>query len=141
MMMVKAQPHDFLLVARQFLDELHQPRDALLALELHEWRERFAALVLKFLRLDVNVAVFLFQALERAIAADREKPLRQVPFDGLLLLVVKAHERLLHHVARALDLSHDAHRILQEGALVAFEGALHPGGFFLGFSKHRRGGF
>ena len=92
--------------------------------------------MLKFLRLDVNVAVFLLQDLQRAIAADREKPLREMPLDRLLLLIVQPHESLLHDVPRALDFPDDAHRILKQRTLVAFEGGLDPGGFLLLFTKH-----
>ena len=59
-MMLKAEPHYFLLVPRQLFYEFHQARNALLAFQFVERGQPFTALLLVFLGLYIDVAVFIF---------------------------------------------------------------------------------
>jgi hypothetical protein len=88
---------------------------------------------------DVDVTILGSKNFQGTVAANREQPLGEVPFDGFFFLFVKPHECLLNDIAGTLQIPNDAVRILQEGALIARHRALNPFRFFVsfGFSEHR----
>jgi len=117
--------HDLTLVARESLEDIE------------DLAQRLACVVL-FVEVagDGNLHLFegraaggLSACIERQIAADREQPWRHVFPDALAVLPAQAEKRLLHDIARRVEVAEEPLRIAEQRSLVRLQCFDYPFGF------------
>ena len=122
---LELEVHDFALVGRQRRDGVADPAGG---------RLRVVAFVEvggdgELVRVDGCHANRLLPRIEREIPAHGEQPGREVAFDTFAILPAQPQERLLHDVARRLEVAQQAPRVADQRPLVTLQRLDHPIGF------------
>lgn len=126
MKVLETQAYDFPLIWGEFLHEFHESGDTLLAFHFEGRRRVIGAPRFEFSVLNMNIALLAPKHFKRTIATHREEPLGEMTLYGFLLLLIEAHEGILHDVAGALQISNDTVRVLEEWLFVPLHCSLNP---------------
>ena len=124
---LELEVYDFTLVARKRLEDFQDPSERLARVVLFVEVARHGGLVV----LDGRHlhAPGLLSRVERKVPAHGKQPRRDVTLDSHRILPAKAKKRLLHDVARRLQVAEEPFRIANQRSLVELQRFDHPFGF------------